>query len=165
MDLYKDSSKDPIAIPNILSQVSSQGFNLNKAVNKNNNNKPVISPSPGFKPDFHYKLQYQLMSIIPCCVSRSPPVDLVMTKLCIHQGSLFPPYYAAEVQFCQNKHVCARSWDRAPERAALGAALCCGPGLGTGRLGDPAPAQIRARGISSDRERLGNVPIPNITVS
>jgi len=28
-----------------------------------------------------------------------------MTKRCIHQGSLFHPYYTAKVQFCQNKHV------------------------------------------------------------
>lgn len=81
----------PIAIPNILNQVSSQGFNLNNTANKSNNNKRVISPSPGFRPDFHYKLQYQLMSIIPCCVSRSPCCGFSYDKILYSPGQLISP--------------------------------------------------------------------------
>lgn len=80
-----------IAIPNILNQVSSQGFNLNKAANKSNNNKSVVSPSPGFRPDFYYKLQYQLMSIIPCGVSRSPCCGFSYDKTLYSPGQFISP--------------------------------------------------------------------------
>lgn len=50
----------PIAIPNILNQVSSQGFDLHKTHYHyryhHHHHHYAIGPSPGFRPDFHYKL-------------------------------------------------------------------------------------------------------------
>lgn len=43
--------------------------------------------------------------VLSLVLSTKVTVDLVMTKLCIHQGHLFHPYYAAKMKFCQNKHV------------------------------------------------------------
>lgn len=154
----------PIAIPNILNQVSSQGFNLNKTANKSNNNKPVISPSPGFRPDFHYKLQYQLMSIIPCCVSRSPCCGFSYDKTVFTRADYFTHITQQKFSFARINMSVPRA-GTVLEQELLWELHSAVAQFRHRELGDSAPAQIRVQGIRSDSERLGNVPIPNITVS
>lgn len=150
----------PIAIPNILNQVPSRGFNLHKTANKSNNNKPVISPSPGFRPHFYYKLQYQLMNIIPCCVSRSPCCGFTYDKTVFTRAAYFTHITQQKFSFARINMSVPRAGTVLWQELHSAVAQFRHRGLG-----DSAPAQIRVRGIRSDSERLGNAPIANITVS